>query len=178
MTQTTPKPMMSRSACHGKIDAQSLAEAWLSAPNTPPTLAERNAFRLWLIDQFSRMRAERIEPLFVTREVSIDEAMMALDKVVLPGEIRWLPISRLNNEPNPDLMSTQQNLMFRAVHDWIHHKVNADATFEGELSVTLEHIRSAPESIHWILWSEVACQAAVTVSTGRFPEQKLSKIKM
>jgi hypothetical protein len=176
MTQTTQNPIMSRSACHGRVDPQSLAEAWLSAPNAVPTLAERKAFRLWLIDQFSRMRAERIEPLFVTREVSLDEAMMALDRVVLPGEIRWLPISRLNNEPNPDLMSTQQNLIFRAVHDWIHHKVNADATFDGELSVTLAHIESAPPEIRWILWSEVACQAAVTVSTGRFPQQKLVKL--
>jgi hypothetical protein len=153
-----------------------LSQAWMAAPNTVPTLAERKVFRLWLIDQFSRMRAERIEPLFVTREVSIDEAMAALDKVVLPGEVRWLPISRLNNEPNPDLMSTQQNLMFRAVHDFVHHKIKADATFDGELSVTLEHIKSAPESIHWILWSEVACQAAVTISTGQFPQQKLAKL--
>ena len=153
-----------------------LSQAWMDAPNTVPTLAERKAFRLWLIDQFTKMRAERIEPLFVTREVSIDEAMAALDKVVLPGEVRWLPISRLNNEPNPDLMSTQQNLMFRAVHDFVHHKIKADATFDGELSVTLEHIKSAPESIHWILWSEVACQAAVTISTGQFPQQKLAKL--
>jgi hypothetical protein len=163
MRQTTLSPM-------------TLSQAWMAAPNTVPTLAERKAFRLWLIDQFTKMRAERIEPLFVTRDVSIDEAMMALSKVVLPGEVRWLPISRLNNEPNPDLMSTQQNLMFRAVHDWIHHKIGADATFEGELSVTLEHIKSAPESIHWILWSEVACQAAVTISTGQFPQQKLAKL--
>ncbi len=176
MTQTTPNPMMNRSACHGKIDPQSLAEAWLSAPNTVPTLSERKAFRLWLIDQFSKMRAERIEPLFVTREVSIDEAMSALDRTVLPGETRWLPVSRLNNEPNPDLMSTQQNLAFRAIHDWTHHKISADATFEGELSVTLAHIESAPPEIRWILWSEVACQAAVTVCTGRFPQQKLAKL--
>jgi hypothetical protein len=148
----------------------------MAAPNTAPTLAERKQFRLWLLDQFSRMRAERIEPLFVTREVSIDEAMVALNKVVLPGEVRWLPISRLNNEPNPDLMSTQQNLMFRAVHDFVHHKIKANATFDGELSVTLEHIKSAPQSIHWILWSEVARQAAVTISTGSFPQQKLAKL--
>jgi hypothetical protein len=153
-----------------------LSQAWMAAPNTVPTLAERKAFRLWLIDQFTKMRAERIEPLFVTREVSIVEAMAALDRVVLPGETRWLPISRLNNEPNPDLMSTQQNLMFRAVHDFVHHKVNADATFEGELSVTLAHIESAPPEIHWLLWSEVACQAAVTISTGQFPQQKLAKL--
>ncbi len=169
---------MNRSGCHGRIDAETLAIEWMSAPNTVPTLAERKTFRLWLLDQFSRMRAERIEPLFVTREVSIDEAMMALNRVVLPGEVRWLPISRLNNEPNPDLMSTQQNLMFRAVHDWIHHKIGADATFEGELSVTLAHIESAPPEIHWLLWSEVACQAAVTISTGSFPAQKLAKLTM
>lgn len=176
MTQTTPRPMMNLSGCHGRINAETLAQSWLSAPNTTPTLAERKAFRLWLIDQFSRMRAERIEPLFVTREVSIDEAMSALDRTVLPGETRWMPVSRLNNEPNPDLMSTQQNLAFRAIHDWTHHKISADATFEGELSVTLAHIESAPPEIHWILWSEVVCQAAVTVSTGRFPEQKLAKL--
>lgn len=153
-----------------------LSQAWMDAPNTIPTHAERKAFRLWLLDQFSRMRAEHIEPLFVTREVSIDEAMMALDRVMLPGEIRWLPVSRLNNDPNVDLMSQQQNLMFRAVHDWIHHKIGADATFEGELSVTFAHIESAPPEIHWILWSEVACQAAVTISTGSFPEQKLARL--
>jgi hypothetical protein len=153
-----------------------LSQAWMDAPNTVPTHAERKAFRLWLIDQFSRMRAEHIEPLFVTREVSIDEAMMALDRVTLPGEIRWLPISRLHNDPNVDLMSQQQNLMFRAVHDWIHHKIGADASFMGELNVTLAHIESAPPDIHWILWSEVACQAAVTISTGSFPQQKLAKL--
>jgi hypothetical protein len=155
-----------------------LSQAWMAAPNTIPTHTERKAFRLWLLDQFSRMRAERIEPLFVTRDVPISEAMAALDRVVLPGETRWLPISRLHNEPNPDLMSTQQNLMFRAVHDWIHHKIGADATFEGELSVTFAHIESAPPEIHWLLWSEVACQAAVTISTGSFPEQKLAKLTM
>jgi hypothetical protein len=172
----TLTPMMSHCGCHGRIDADSLAQAWMAAPNTVPTLAERKAFRLWLLDQFAKMRAERIEPLFVTREVSIDEAMSSLSKVALPGEIRWLPISRLHNEPNPDLMSTQQNLMFRAVHDFVHHKIKADATFEGELSVTLAHIESAPPEIHWLLWSEVACQAAVTISTGQFPQQKLAKL--
>ena len=172
----TLTPMMNRSGCHGRIDADSLANQWMDVPNTVPTHTERKEFRLWLLDQFAKMRAEHIEPLFVTREVSIDEAMTALDRVVLPGEIRWLPISRLHNDPNVDLMSQQQNLMFRAVHDWIHHKIGAAATFEGELSVTLEHIKSAPESIHWILWSEVACQAAVTISTGQFPQQKLAKL--
>jgi hypothetical protein len=158
--------------------ASILADQWLNAKHQTPTNTERNDFRLWLIREFARMRGEGIEPLFVTREVSIDEAMAALDRVTLPGEIRWLPVSRLNNDPNVDLMSQQQNLMFRAVHDWIHHKINADASFDGEVNVALEHIKSAPESIHWLLWSEVAGQAAVTLTTGNFPEQKLAKLAM
>lgn len=158
------------------FDITALADEWTEAPNTVPTLSERNMFRLWLMGQFRLMRAEGIEPLFVTREVSLDEAMSALDRTVLPGETRWLPVSRLHNEPNPDLMSTQQNLAFRAIHDWTHHRIGADATFEGELAVTFAHINSAPPEIHWILWSEVACQAAVAISSGKFPPQKLANI--
>jgi len=131
---------------------------------------------VWLLREAKRMEAEGIRPVFVTREVPFDEAMAALNQPVLPGEVKWFPVSRLHNEPNVDLMSQTQNLVFRAVHDWTHWKIKADATFEGEHSVTLEHIKSAPESIHWILFSEVACQAAVALSTGQFPTQKLVRM--
>ena len=158
------------------ITATSIAQAWTEASHTTPTTAERKAFGVWLMRQFNRMRATGIEPLFVTRDVPIEEAMAALSRTVLPGELRWLPVSRLNNDPNPDLMSEQQNLMFRAVHDWVHWQENAGADWDGELAVTIAHILTAPKEIHWLLWSEVAGQAAVTLTTGTFPQQKLAKI--
>lgn len=158
------------------ITATSIAKAWLAAPNTLPTHSERKTFGLWLMRQFNRMRASGIEPLFVTREVPIEEAMAALSRPVLPGETRWLPVSRLFNEPNPDLMSTQQNLMFRAIHDWTHWQEDAGADWDGELAVTVAHTLTAPKEIHWILWSEVAGQAAVNLTTGEFPQQKLCRI--
>ena len=157
-------------------DCSVLSAEWQAGAHTVPTTDERNDFRLWLLTEFGRMRASGIEPLFVTREVPINEAMAALDRVVLPGETKWLPVSRLHNEPNSDLMSQQQNLMFRAVHDWTHWMLGADATFEGEFNVAMSHIESAPESIHWILWSEVAGQAAVSITEGNFPAQKLVKM--
>ena len=157
-------------------DCSVLSAEWQAGAHTVPSADERNAFRLWLLAEFGRMRASGIEPLFVTREVPINEAMAALDRVVLPGETKWLPVSRLHNEPNSDLMSQQQNLMFRAVHDWTHWRLGADATFEGEFNVAMSHIESAPESIHWILWSEVAGQAAVSITEGNFPAQKLVKM--
>ena len=157
-------------------DCSVLSAEWQAGAHTVPNADERTAFRLWLLSEFGRMRASGIEPLFVTREVPIDEAMAALNRVVLPGETKWLPVSRLHNEPNSDLMSQQQNLMFRAVHDWTHWRLGADATFEGEFNVAMSHIESAPESIHWILWSEVAGQAAVSITEGNFPAQKLVKM--
>ena len=155
----------------------SLATAWINGKHTCPTMSERKDFMVWLLRESKRMEAENIRPVFVTREVSFDEAMTALNRPTLPGEVKWFPVSRLHNEPNLDLMSQTQNLVFRAVHDWIHWKIKANATFLGEHAVTLEHIKSAPESIHWILFSEVACQAAVAISQGEFPTQKLVKIE-
>ena len=131
---------------------------------------------VWLISQVKAMARDNIQPLFVTRPVPLTEAMDALSRPALPGEIRWLPVSRLHNEPNLDLMSPSQNLWFRAVHDLTHWKANADDTFEGELTVANAHLATAPESIHWILWSEVACQAAVSIDSGEFPEQKLANV--
>jgi hypothetical protein len=49
---------------------------------------------------------EGIEPLFVTREVPIDEAMAALDQAVLPGEKRWLRQRR----PQPTLSPLRLSL--------------------------------------------------------------------
>lgn len=158
------------------ITAQSIAAQWIKGRHVKPTTAERKAFGVWVMREFHRMRASGIEPLFVTRDVSIDEAMAALNRTVSPGERRWLPISRLNNEPNLDLMSTQQNLMFRAIHDWTHWKENAGADWDGELAVTVAHTLTAPKGIHWIIWSEVAGQAAVTLTTGKFPQQKLVRM--
>lgn len=158
------------------ITQTNIASQWMAAPHTKPTHSERKTFGLWLMREFHRMRASGIEPLFVTREVPIEEAMDALNRPVLPGETRWLPVSRLNNDPNVDLMSTQQNLMFRAVHDFVHWRENAGADWEGELAVTIAHISTAPREIHWILWSEVAGQAAACLETGEFQPQKLCRI--
>ncbi len=158
------------------INQHSIAADWMAAPHTKPTTVERHTFGLWLMREFNRMRASGIEPLFVTREVPIEEAMAALSRPVLPGEVRWLPVSRLFNEPNPDLMTETQNLAFRAVHDWVHWKEGAGADWDGELAVTIAHTLTAPKEIHWILWSEVAGQAAVQLTTGEFPTQKLCRI--
>lgn len=153
-----------------------LANRWLSGKHCKPTTTERKDFMLWLLRQCKAMDDANIRPLFVTRDVSLDEVMEALNRPTLPGEIKWFPVSRLHNNPNPDLMSTTQNLWFRALHDVTHWRIGAGADMEGEWRVTLAHIDSAPESIHWLLMSEVAGQAAVAITQGDFPQQKLVRM--
>jgi hypothetical protein len=173
MTTLTDSTMTSTS---DKDLSRVLANRWLKAPAVKPTPGERKDFMVWLLRECQAMERDNIRPVFVTRSVSLSEVITALDRPVLPGEVKWFPVSRLFNEPNPDLMSTTQNLWFRAIHDLTHWRIGANDTMSGELSVTEAHTRTAPKSIHWILWSEVAGQAAVAIHEGEFPTQKLCKI--
>lgn len=128
----------------------------------------------WIADGMAAAALARMAPVFVDREVSLAEAVEAFTRPVLPGEWRLVPVSTIGNEPVPGLMTELQNLQFRFLHDWLHAKTAADATFEGELCLTLAHQCCAPIELWPLFASEVAGQAAVAITTGAFPEQKLA----
>ena len=67
------------------------------------------------------------------------------------------------------------NARFRAIHDWDHLQSGCGFDFAGETTVAGYAMSTAPESIRWILWSEVALQAAAAIHTGEFQPQKLVK---
>jgi hypothetical protein len=73
-------------------------------------------------------------------------------------------------------MTSEQNLMFRAVHDHMHARLGVDDTWAGELATTLGHLHTSCPQIWPILASEVAGQAAVALFEGEFPEQRLSQL--
>lgn len=128
----------------------------------------------WIREGMAAAALTRTLPVFVDREVSLTEAMEAFNRPVLPGEWRMVPVSTVGNEPVPGLMNRHQNLEFRFLHDWLHFKTGADATFEGELCLTLAHQCCSPIELWPLFASEVAGQAAVAITTGEFPEQKLA----
>jgi hypothetical protein len=128
-------------------------------------------FHTWLDAEFASIEA-RVD--FVGRVVPLTEAVAALTGPVLPGEVRRLPVSTIGNAPVAGLMTANQNLAFRAVHDHMHAKLGVDDTWEGELATTLGHLATSCPQIWPILASEVAGQAAVAIFEGEFPEQRLS----
>lgn len=128
-------------------------------------------FHAWLADEFASIPAEIA---FVDREVPLAEAVRALSRPLLPGERRIMPVSTLGTAPVAGLMTAEQNLMFRAVHDHMHARLHVDDSWTGELATTLGHLATSAPQIWPILASEVAGQAAVAIFEGEFPEQRLS----
>lgn len=141
-----------------------MASAYLTGPEIRLTTDMVKEFHLWLKVEASKVGTVR----YVNQNVDLSEATTAY----LNGEI--MPVSILGTEAVSDLMTREQNLEFRAAHDRMHAIMEADAGLRGELIVTLAHVMTAPESIWSILASEVIGQAAVTISSGSFPKQRLS----
>ena len=82
-----------------------------------------------------------------------------------------LLISRANSD-HP-FFTVADNCRFRAVHDMHHILTGCRFDWEGELATYQYAAQFAPRPILWILRSEILGQAAVAITTGAFPEQKL-----
>lgn len=82
-----------------------------------------------------------------------------------------LLISTQFNESN--LLGSEINLIFRAIHDMHHVKLNADFSWQGECASTL-HIMSFTDNFLFqqLLFSEILGQSAVCLYTGHFPEEQ------
>jgi hypothetical protein len=142
-----------------------MTQAYTNGPELIISAATVALFHDWLASQFEAIPSA-VE--FVSRVVPLTEAVAAIHA----GQT--MPVSSLGTDPVAGLMTADQNLMFRAVHDHMHACLGVDDTWEGEIATTLGHLRTSPSSLWPILCSEVAGQAAVAISTGSFPDKRLS----
>lgn len=73
--------------------------------------------------------------------------------------------------------SKRDNLIFRAVHDYlIHIKNNTPFGQKGEIRSYNFHARVAPKQALPALFTEVVGQACYAVVNGNFPEQKIATL--
>lgn len=146
------------------ILASTFADLYQQGKHTEPTSYEKILFDLWLNWQFDSIP---LPVRFTDDEVSPE---LLIDTYIRTGD---LLISSANNQ---SVWTHAQNLMFRAVHDWHHIKAKAKFDLIGEIQAYGEAVKTAPESIHWIFFSEIVLQAATAIHTGTFPVQKLVKL--
>ena len=72
-----------------------------------------------------------------------------------------------------ELLGAEINLLFRAIHDTHHVKLNADFSWQGECAST-RYIMSLTDNVLFqqLLFSEILGQSAVCLYTGQFPEHQ------
>lgn len=127
-----------------------------------PTPAERLTLNNWIEAEFSAIPCT---VKFWTGDISLAECKAEFRRSAT------LNISTAYN--SHPYLTKSANAKFRAVHDWQHIVLSADDSFEGEFSTWWNN--NAPESIQWVLFSEIVLQAAAAIYSGKFPAQKLVK---
>ncbi len=74
--------------------------------------------------------------------------------------------------------SQEQNLKFRAVHDYYSHIVSGQPFgTKGEIRAYNTHVKMAPPAAVPALFTEIVGQACTSVITGAFPTQKIAILK-
>lgn len=173
LPRSQPAPSMCTQVARAYHSA--ITDATKRIPVTPELKACADR---WLIEQTHKLRARRIRPQFVDRNVDLGEALAALSRPVLPGEWLTVPVSTIGNDQHP-VWDSYQNLVFRLAHDVAHHDLGAAATFEGELAV-LRHTLIEAQELHCyafphFLASEIIGQAAYRITYGSFPRQIIAR---
>lgn len=146
-------------------DARSVAlfsAAYLGGAPCIPSAAELQEFNSWIELEFKSIPCA---VKFWTGDITLAECKAEFIKS------GTLNVSTAHNH-HPHLTKSA-NAKFRAVHDWQHIELNANDSFNGEFSTWWNN--NGPDSIQWILFSEIVLQAAAVIHTGRFQAQKLVK---
>ena len=154
--------LMGQSSCLGGRPVALFARAYQEGTACPPTAAELLTLNTWIESEF---KAIPCLVKFWTGDISLADCKAEFIKS------GTLNVSTAHNQ-HPYLTESA-NAKFRAVHDWQHVILAADDSFEGEYA-TYWH-NNAPDSIQWILFSEIVLQASAAIHTGKFSAQKLVK---
>jgi hypothetical protein len=144
---------------------EALARVYIQGKPEIPTALELAEFSGWLGSQWDRL------PFNVRLTNDLIDPTEAFGQCAATGE---LMVSTVGSD-HP-WFTRRENLMFRAVHDWHHMRLGAGFDLLGEMRTYWLARSLAPQSIWWILRSEIVLQAAAAIHTGRFQPQKLVKI--
>lgn len=141
------------------------ADLYMRGVDHSVSATELKALRRFISVQFNLIRCPVV---YIQQDITLPECIHCLQTEGV------LYISVANN--SHPYLTPGENAQFRAVHDFHHIIIGADSSFAGECA-TFDHAASvAPQSIHWILFSEIVLQAAACLHTGEFQPQKLVKV--
>lgn len=149
-----------------------VSDSILAAYKDAPLLSERalpsyNALRRTIPFDYLKVLQTGLKVFYVNHDPYADHIAMFKDI----RERNLLKISQLHCE-HP-LFTPEENVRFRAIHDYAHYLAGSDFSLQGEYSTYVYHASRIPQEAHAALYSEVAIQAAYFYRYGAFPTQKV-----
>lgn len=137
----------------------------------PEAVASYKALIQHIEKMYKRMLS-KVKVEFVSGEPYKSQKEMA-DKVKQTGVLQ---ISKDHNEH--DVFSPEQNLKFRAAHDYIVHILsNVDFSDKGEVAAFNAHAKLLPPKAIPAAFTEIVGQACYANTRGSFPKQKIAILK-
>jgi len=97
----------------------------------------------------------------------------------MADDVKNTGVLRISKEFNEhDVFSPEQNMKFRAVHDYIVHILsNVDFSDKGEVAAFNAHAKLLPPKAIPAAFTEIVGQACYANARGAFPKQKIAIMK-
>jgi len=153
---------------YGKL----VSDAYQRAESSEAHAASWRALEEWIPKMFKRIVGlGSLDVEFVDEDPYTDD--QDLRKQV--GETGILKVWK-GGTSHP-IWSAENNLKFRAIHDWMGHIQPAGKPsfgIQGEIASYNAHLHTIPREARPAMFTEVIGQAASFINTGQFPEQKIA----
>ncbi len=149
-----------------------VAQAYDEAPDHDPDAVSSYNALMQHIEKMYKQIQSRIEVEFVSGQPYSTARDMKED-------LEKTGVLKISTDHNSHSVFTgEQNLKFRAVHDYIVHILTGkDFSERGEVGAYNAHAKMVPQAAVPALFTEVLAQACYANARGHFPKQKIAILK-
>lgn len=147
-----------------------IAQRYIAAPAYEVSYAVARNFRQFILD-LARVDLQGIHCHYVDYQPYLRGQKLCLDDIRTDVNQGHLLVSTKFNESR--LLGSRVNLIFRAIHDTHHARLNVDFSWQGECA-SARYIMSLTKNVLFqqLLFSEILGQSAVCLYTGMFPDEQ------
>ncbi|HEY9727670.1 MAG TPA: hypothetical protein V6D50_14565 [Chroococcales cyanobacterium] len=147
-----------------------IAQHYITAPAYAVPYSVVMHFRQFILD-LAQVELQGINCHYVDFQPYLRHQKLCLDNICTDVEQGHLLVSTQFNESK--LLGSTVNLIFRAIHDIHHARLNVDFSWQGECA-SARYIMSLTKNFLFqqLLFSEILGQSAVCLYTGMFPDEQ------
>jgi hypothetical protein len=149
--------------------ARAVSEAYMAAPDY-----DSSAVHHW--EALNRSNHILYKRLLSKVEVEFTEEDPYPDQPTMKREVERTGVLKVYSGDNEHpYFSAEDNLVFRAVHDYITHILtNTPFGLKGEVRAANTHLKMVPADARPALFTEVVGQVCAYIVTGKFQKQKIA----